>query len=269
VVGNGKKVMFWEDTWFGSAPLVVQFWELYSKCNKKTKNIAEVWVEGELRLSFRRSFSEEMLFIWEELRVVAEQISITDESDALIWGCERIGVYSSHSFYAIINYMGVTPVYIPVVWSVSVPPKIQLFLWLLVHNKLATIDNLNRKGMSKPTQCCFCAENESIDHLFFECVVAKEVWRYVCSFLGIDIGNNYLSAASRWLSKEKCYSVNIIFVVAMRSIWLTRTDFIFHKQEWVDVKTIARRMLKLTLEWNIMVKKERKLEMDKWLSFLE
>jgi hypothetical protein len=50
---------------------------------------------------------------------------------------------------------------------VCVPPKIQLFLWLLAYNKLATVDNLNRKEMSKPIQCCFCAENENIDHLFF------------------------------------------------------------------------------------------------------
>jgi hypothetical protein len=42
----------------------------------------------------------------------------------------------------------------------------------------------------------------------------------------------------------------------MKSIWLTRNEFIFHKQEWSDVKTIVRRMLKLTLEWSIMMKKE-------------
>jgi hypothetical protein len=96
----------------------VQFWELYSIYNEKTKNISEVWVEGELRVSFRRSFSAEMLLLWEELRAVAEQIYLNDDSDALIWGCERAGEYSSHSFYAIINYRGVTPVYIPAVWSV-------------------------------------------------------------------------------------------------------------------------------------------------------
>jgi hypothetical protein len=140
---------------------------------------------------------------------------------------------------------------------------------VLAHNKLATVDNLNRKGMSKPTQCCFCAENESIDHLFFECVVAREVWRYVCLFLELDIGKDYLSVASRWLSKEKCYSVNIVSTVVMGAIWLTRNDFIFHKQEWSDVKTVVRRMLILTWEWNIMVKKERKLEMENWSSFLE
>jgi hypothetical protein len=34
----------------------------------------------------------------------------------------------------------------------------------------------------------------------------------VCLFLGIDIGKDYLSAASRWLLKEKCYSVNFISI---------------------------------------------------------
>jgi hypothetical protein len=95
------------------------------------------------------------------------------------------------------------------------------------------------------------------------------VWRYVCLFLELDIGKDYLSVASRWLSKEKCYSVNIVSTVAMGAIWLTRNDFIFHKQEWSDVKTVVRRMLMLTLEWNIMVKQERELEMENWSAFLE
>jgi hypothetical protein len=34
---------------------------------------------------------------------------------------------------------------------------------------------LNRKGMDKPMQCCFCNENEIVDHLFFQCVVAKTI----------------------------------------------------------------------------------------------
>jgi hypothetical protein len=50
-----------------------------------------------------------------------------------------------------------------------VPPKIQLFLWLLSHNKLATVDNLNKKGLQKPVQCQFCNEAKSIVHLFLVC----------------------------------------------------------------------------------------------------
>jgi hypothetical protein len=68
------------------------------------------------------------------------------------------------------------PVYIPAIWKIGVPPKVQLFLWLVSHNKLATVDNLNKRGFSKLEQCSFCAEKESITHIFFECDVAKVIW---------------------------------------------------------------------------------------------
>jgi hypothetical protein len=41
-VGGGKQIHFWEDTWFGTAPLAVQFWELYCICNEKSRKIADI-----------------------------------------------------------------------------------------------------------------------------------------------------------------------------------------------------------------------------------
>jgi hypothetical protein len=149
VLGDRCKVKFWEDTWFGSAPLV-QFWDLYKIFNEKTKTILEVWIDGKLRLTFRRTFSEDMLETWDELMMVVENVVLSEETDALVWCYDSAGVYSSQSMYVVINYRGVTPVYVPAVWKINVPPKIHFFLWLLSHNKLATIDNLNKRGMSKP-----------------------------------------------------------------------------------------------------------------------
>jgi hypothetical protein len=118
----------------------------------------------------------------------------------LIWSYEKSGVYSSQSFYAIINFRGLKPVYIPAIWGVQVPQKIQLFFfWLFSHNKLATVDNLNKKGMNKPVQCCFCMENENIHHLFFECVVARVVWEHISEIDGFQFGGHYLSVAAKWL----------------------------------------------------------------------
>jgi hypothetical protein len=64
-------------------------------------------------------------------------------------------------------------------------------------------------------------------HLFFECVVSKAIWSYVCEFLGFSI-EDYMSVASKWL---------------------TRNDFNFHKQDYLDVKIILKRMLRLTMEY--------------------
>jgi hypothetical protein len=78
-----------------------------------------------------------------------------------------------------------------------VPPKVQLFLWLLSHNKLATVDNVNKKGMQKPEQCMFCAEKESINHLFFECSIARVIWSYANECLDMNLGVDYISVASK------------------------------------------------------------------------
>jgi hypothetical protein len=37
---------------------------------------------------------------------------------------------------------------------------------LLSHNKLGTMDNLNKKGLDKPKLCQLCDEEESISHLY-------------------------------------------------------------------------------------------------------
>jgi hypothetical protein len=90
------------------------------------------------------------------------------------------------------------------------------------------VDNLNKKGMNKLVQCCYCGEKESIHHLFFECVDAKVVWSHVFEFLAFDIGADYMSVAAKWLQKENCYCVTIISATVMRGIWLIRNNFIFN-----------------------------------------
>ena len=42
-VGNGKRVNFWEDHWFGSCSLAIQFWDLYNIANEHNQSVAELW----------------------------------------------------------------------------------------------------------------------------------------------------------------------------------------------------------------------------------
>ena len=65
-----------------------------------------------------------------------------------------------------------------------------------------TADNLSRRGVSKPQECQFCLEHESIHHLLFDCVVAKYVWTLYNFFSGVHIGN-YFDLASKWLCEKK------------------------------------------------------------------
>jgi hypothetical protein len=231
--------------------------------------ISDIWVDGELRLTFRRTFDERMMVSWHEVEAVVEDLVLSEESDALVWGYNSSGIYSLQSLYAIINYRGVNPVFVPAVWKINVPPKIQMFLWLLSHNKLATVDNLNKKGMEKHDLCVFCCEKESVKHLFFECAVARLLWGYVSEFFELRLGVDYISIASKWLNEKKWGTVNIISTAALRGILLTRNDFVFNGQAWPDVKQILRRVWKLSMEWKILCKESAMEMMKRWLTFLE
>jgi pheromone shutdown protein TraB len=48
--------------------------------------VAEVWVDEEIRLTFRRVFSADMMNRWEDLKYVVEHVVLNDDSYALVWG---------------------------------------------------------------------------------------------------------------------------------------------------------------------------------------
>jgi hypothetical protein len=95
----------------------------------------------EIQLSFRRNFSEPMFHRWLELVEIVSSVRFNNDGDALVWQLDSKGVYTSQSLYSVINFRGVVPINIPVVWKIKIPPRIQIFLWLLSHNKLMTVDN--------------------------------------------------------------------------------------------------------------------------------
>ena len=105
---------------------------------------------------------------WLELLGIINSISLSDDEDQLLWRYDSKGIYSSKSLYAIVNFRGVQPVYLPSVWEIKIPPRVQIFLWLLSQNKIMTTDNLRKRGMPKPLECCLCKEFESVAHLFFD-----------------------------------------------------------------------------------------------------
>ena len=155
--------------------------------NQQTKTVADIWDGAQLRCDFRRTFTDEMMGQWQDLRSIMTSVVLNDEEDQLIWKYKSNGIYSSKSMYAIINFRGVRPLYLPAVWDLKVPPRIQVFLWLFSQNKIMTRDNLRKRGIQKPLECEMCWEIEYVYHLFFECVVARELWKLVYHVFGSAI----------------------------------------------------------------------------------
>jgi hypothetical protein len=61
-------------------------------------------------------------------------------------------------------------------WKLSIPFRLHIFLWLLANNKTLTRDNLVKRRKLDDGSCLFCNEDESVHPLFFGCCVAKVLW---------------------------------------------------------------------------------------------
>jgi hypothetical protein len=202
LVGNGTNIKFSEDTWYGNAPLAILYWDVYMIVNQQDKTIHELWDGSQLRCTFRRTFTEELMLQWLEILEIANGINFSDSPDHLIWRYESNGVYSSKSLYAIVNFRGIQPVYLPAVWDLKIPPRIQNFLWLFSQNKILTRDNLRRRGIPKPLECSVCKDIESVTHLFFDYLISKLLWREVQEIFNVEI-SDFLSLASKWLCSRR------------------------------------------------------------------
>jgi hypothetical protein len=209
-VGDGTSVRFWEDNWIGSSSLAIQYWELYCLVNEQNKIIAELWDGENLRCTFRRCVDVRIFNMWEEVVSIASALVLNGEEDELIWKFQSSGVYSSQPLYVVINFWGVTLVYVPLVWSLMIPPRMHFFLWLVSKNKLLTRDNLGKRRRVDEQTCLFCSEEETTHHLLFECVVAKQTWNVISDVMGFHIGEDFESIARCWLCNKRFGVVNIL-----------------------------------------------------------
>ena len=66
----------------------------------------------------------------------------------------------------------------------KIPYKIKIFMWLVENNAILTKNNLIWRHWVGDPICQFCTAHETIDHLFFQCPVAKVTWGIVAHCLG-------------------------------------------------------------------------------------
>nr|GEY37988.1 RNA-directed DNA polymerase, eukaryota, reverse transcriptase zinc-binding domain protein [Tanacetum cinerariifolium] len=103
-------------------------------------------------------------------------------------------------------------------WDKIIPRKVNIFMWRLSLDWLPHKLNLPLRGMDIPAiSCSSCNANvESANHIFFECIIASDLWKLV--YRGCEISfvqALYFEAFKDWLSswhalKEKKHKLSII-----------------------------------------------------------
>lgn len=184
-------------------------------------------------------------------------ITYSGEQDEMVWNFNSNGVFSSQSLYRIINFRGVQPVHTPAIWGLKITPRVHFFLWLLTQNKVLTKDNVSKRKQVEDRRCLFCCEEESAQHLFFECVVAKQMWICISDCLDVNLGSCFESIGKLWLSNKKNIVLNI-FTSALRGLWKLRNCLCFQNGSWRDVDYLLMQIVNMIHNWKLLCPPHRR-----------
>ncbi|KAG7557763.1 Zinc knuckle CX2CX4HX4C [Arabidopsis suecica] len=137
-------------------------------------------------------------------------------------------------------------------WSLNIPPKIKHFWWRVLHNALPVADSLNRRRLRINPDCNFCGEGrETIQHLLFQCRVAKEIWEL--SPVNIDIGqfhghHSLLDNIQALLhASGNKQSAEHLFPYLGWRIWKARNELLFNNKRWAIPNIIHQALADLRL----------------------
>lgn len=157
-----------------------------------------------------------------------------------------------------INFRGIKQVHVSAVWAIKVPPRVHMFLWLLINNKVLTRDNLAKRRKIEDESCLFCSEKETCQHLFFDCVVAKQCWHMFSVLLGSIVGFDIANIGKFWLSNKKYVLLNMVTSAVLWSIWKLRNEICFQRSGWKSMEVLLFKIVGLLQNWIVLCPADKK-----------
>jgi hypothetical protein len=189
-VGDGKTAKFWHDSWLdGMAPrnLAPHLFELVSR---KNKSVAIEINDGNWIRSLRGKITstvqiEEFVSLWFRLHDFHLQPQVPD---SIAWKWNPDGVFTVKSAYNAQFIGSYNHINSDFVWRARAEQKCKIFAWILLQDKLLTVNNLATRGWPHQPNCSLCnGPLESGPHLCLHCPFARAVWRQILVWEGLSL----------------------------------------------------------------------------------
>ena len=105
-------------------------------------------------------------------------IKVQDGPDILRWGYSNKGSFSVKENYSIrIARNAMNDDIWKKNWIANLWPKVSLFVWLVIREKILTSDNSRKRGIHGPSQCYLCyTAKELMNHLLDSFPFAAAMW---------------------------------------------------------------------------------------------
>ncbi|GJT34327.1 RNA-directed DNA polymerase, eukaryota [Tanacetum coccineum] len=235
-LGNGESTSFWYDNWSGSGAAKDTFPRLFALENHKEISVRSKLDDSSLDSSFRRTARggiEQVQF--DALVNLVILITVTPKIDRWVWSLEGSGEFSVASIRKVIDANRLKSEHSMTRWVKFVPIKINVLAWKIKMDALPSRFNISRRGIDISSLTCpICdAGIETTDHLFFSCLMAKQITHKIATWWEFDqVDTNNYTDWSSWLASLRLpfnHKVMLegIFYVMWWNIWTYRNKMIF------------------------------------------
>ena len=189
-IGNGNKAHFWHHNWLdGEAPRYLAP-HLFQLVSRKNRTVCQELQNGNWIRSLRTRITtsvqiQEFVALWFRI----QEVQLTpDVQDSIVWRWTADGNYSTRSAYNIQFQGSHCKFHADLIWKASAENKCKIHAWLLMHDKILTADNLQKRGWPHHEHCVLCnGPLETGLHLSLLCPFAKAVWSQVLSWENFDV----------------------------------------------------------------------------------
>ena len=100
-----------------------------------------------------------------------------------------------------------------------------------------------RRNWQGSQQCCFCHEDETIQHLFFDCHVTRLVWASVYAAWGLPKPSSVSNMFGNWLNGIPKHYKPLVLVGAAAlcwSVWRSRNAVVFDNKKLLSCRLSSR-----------------------------
>uniref|UniRef100_A0A453GLK9 Reverse transcriptase zinc-binding domain-containing protein n=1 Tax=Aegilops tauschii subsp. strangulata TaxID=200361 RepID=A0A453GLK9_AEGTS len=99
------------------------------------------------------------------------------------------------------------------------PLRIKIFMWFVHKQVILTKDNLIKRRWVGSSRYCFCDHDETIQHLFLECPLAKLLWRMIHIAFNITPPVDIDSLFGTWLARAEHITAARIRIGICALLW--------------------------------------------------
>ena len=79
--------------------------------------------------------------------------------DEITWKWTNTGIFTVKTAHTTLKIEPRLHMAISKIWKVRAPPRIKIFAWLAIKNRILTHDNLQKRGWEKVSRCLLCHED--------------------------------------------------------------------------------------------------------------